>query len=30
MKHTVMRDGIVAGTLGATAVALWLDRKSVV
>ena len=23
MKHTVMRDGIVAGTLGATAVALW-------
>jgi hypothetical protein len=23
MKHTVMRDGIVAGALGATAVALW-------
>jgi hypothetical protein len=23
MKHTIMRDGIVAGALGATAVALW-------
>ncbi len=23
MKHTIMRDGIVAGLLGATAVALW-------
>jgi hypothetical protein len=23
MKHTIMRDGIVAGVLGATAVALW-------
>jgi hypothetical protein len=23
MKHTVLRDGIVAGVLGATAVALW-------
>ena len=23
MKHTVMRDGIVAGVLGATAVAVW-------
>ena len=23
MRHTVMRDGIVAGVLGATAVALW-------
>jgi hypothetical protein len=23
MRHTMMRDGIVAGTLGATAVALW-------
>jgi hypothetical protein len=23
MKHTIMRDGVVAGMLGATAVALW-------